>query len=123
MSKTSPFTETGFFLIKSRTPALFTFFCGLLRLFLLFLAAKRHRSRRSIHSVNDCQRLKLKTEVADDPSSRLKAFFNRDPDSFYCRACGLNDIRISLGKPGDAYMVEPEAARCILISTFSVRPE
>lgn len=36
---------------------------------------------------------------------------------------GAPAIRISLGKPGDAYMVEPEAARCILISTFSVRPE
>ena len=35
---------------------------------------------------------------------------------------GAPAIRISLGKPGDAYMVEPEAARCILISTFSVRP-
>ncbi len=34
---------------------------------------------------------------------------------------GAPAIRISLGKSGDAYMVEPEAARCILISTFSVR--
>lgn len=34
---------------------------------------------------------------------------------------GAPAVRISQGKPGDAYMVEPEAARCILISTFSVR--
>ena len=67
--------------------------------------------REHCDSVHDALQLQLA-----DATGKLEFLKQNTPG-------GAPAIRISLGKPGDAYMVEPEAARCILISTFSVRPE